>query len=486
MIDPDLPAPGMRVRMTGAGTVLTVGERLGEGGQGVVHRALLPSGAAFALKWYRASSDTPEQRQAIAALIAHGCPHRAFLWPIDLVTAPELPGFGYVMPLREPRFISFAQMLSEPTQPSFRVLANIGRDLVEAFAALHFGGLCYRDVSFGNLFVDPERAEVAICDNDNVGTDRGHVAVYGTLRFMAPEIVRLEQLPSTVTDLHSLAVLLFYLFVHGHPLDGCRVQGSYTWGEDGHVSENDLAFTHYGTSPLFVFHPDDGSNRPVPGDLMLTWWSIYPRFLRDLFTRAFTTGLTDASLSGRITEGVWRKALLRLHDSVSVCPTCSAARFYDPDEPDAPCWSCHNPAPPPPTLELASSSIVLSEGATVTAHHLRRNRDYQTIEAVVEPHPRDPAAVVLRNRSTVTWTVSPEGEPTDQVLPGQRLAVRPMTIAFGPATGVVRAPSRRAHITRIWRQAVPPPTSPPRAATAPAWRQAAPPVIPPPATPPRD
>jgi hypothetical protein len=193
---------------------------------------------------------------------------------------------------------------------------------------------------------------------------------------------------------------------------------------------------------------------------MLTWWQIYPRFLRDLFVRAFTTGLRDASLAGRITEGVWRKALLRLHDSVSVCPSCSAARFYDTDEPDAPCWNCRLPCEAPPLLVLPSSTIVLSVGASVTAHHLRRNRDYQTIEAIVEPHPGKPGAVVLRNRSPVAWDVSPEGEPADQVLPGQRLGVRPMTIAFGPTTGVVRAPSRRPDVTRVWGQALAPPSRP--------------------------
>ena len=309
--------------MVGARTVLRVGERLGEGSQGVVHLAVLPSGAAVAVKWYRETTASLTQRRAIAALIAHGRPHDAFLWPIDLVTSEQIRGFGYVMPLRDGRFISFAQMLSEPTQPSFRVLATIARELVDAFAALHFSGLSYRDISFGNLFVDPERATVAICDNDNVGTDSAPVAVYGTLRFMAPEIVRGEVAPSTVTDLHSLAVLLFYLFVHGHPLDGARFLDG--WSGDGvsgdgasgdGASEEDRALRHYGTAPLFVFDPVDDANRPLPDDPMRVWWRIYPRFLRDLFTTAFTTGLRDASLSGRITEGVWRRTLLRLCDSV--------------------------------------------------------------------------------------------------------------------------------------------------------------------------
>jgi hypothetical protein len=37
---------------------------------------------------------------------------------------------------------------------------------------------------------------------------------------LAPEVLREEALPSTVTDLHSLAVLLFYLLVHGLGITG--------------------------------------------------------------------------------------------------------------------------------------------------------------------------------------------------------------------------------------------------------------------------
>lgn len=36
---------------------------------------------------------------------------------------------------------------------------------------LHAQGLCYRDISFGNVFFDHETGEVLICDNDNVAVD---------------------------------------------------------------------------------------------------------------------------------------------------------------------------------------------------------------------------------------------------------------------------------------------------------------------------
>jgi serine/threonine protein kinase len=48
------------------------------------------------------------------------------------------------------------------------------------------------------------------------------LGIRGTDRFMAPEIVRGEALPSVKTDPYSLSVLLFYLLMVHHPLAGRR------------------------------------------------------------------------------------------------------------------------------------------------------------------------------------------------------------------------------------------------------------------------
>jgi eukaryotic-like serine/threonine-protein kinase len=424
--------PGQTLRMERGGAVLMVEDRLGEGSQGVVHRARL-GGAPFAVKWFRDRGDD-EMRKSITALIQRGRPpHPAFVWPIDLVSSDQARGFGYVMPLLEPRFISLAQLLNRPEPPSLRTSASIGRKLVDAFAALHSSGLCYRDISFGNLRVDPDARDVAIIDNDNVGIDGADSLVKGTGPFMAPEILRDEALPSTVTDLHSLAVLLFYLFMHGHPLLGTRADQSYTWDGAGHVSDAEVMLHNIGRRPLFIFDPDDPSNPPVPGDRTALWWTLYPRECRRVFTQAFTRGLRDASLSGRVIEGTWRRTLLRLHDSVSECADCGAAVFYDAEQPGQACWRCRRVLSRPAMLQAPGGSLVLSEGAVITRHHLFRDRGHHLTCAAVEPHPGRPGRVVLRNLTERTWRVVPDGEGPKLVTPSQRLAVRPMEIDFGGA-----------------------------------------------------
>jgi eukaryotic-like serine/threonine-protein kinase len=422
-----LPVSGDVLTMQRATTTLTVGRRLQEGGQGVVHEAFVGDGV-FALKWLRSSARTETLRASIATLVERPRPHPAFVWPIDIVQSEGVEGFGYVMRLLEPRFVSFARMLSD--QPTFRSIVSVARKLVDAFAALHASGLCYRDISFNNLYVDPIRLEVAIIDNDNIGLDGGDVFVRGTNQFMAPEIVRDEALPSTVTDLYSLAVFLFILFMRGHPLEGQRAIQSYSWAPSNHVSEHELLLRNYGFEPLFVFDPDDDANRPSPESPLLVYWPIFPAFFRELCTRSFTVGLTDATLSGRVTGSGWRRALQRLADMHATC-ACGAAIFYDPDEPERPCWRCGAVPSRQPILRLPGRTVVLSEGTLITSEHLRRDRSLDEPVALVEAHPDRPGSVVLRNLSSVTWSVAPEAETPKSVAPSQRLGVRPMRIDFG-------------------------------------------------------
>ena len=426
-----VPTPGETLSMLRAGALVTVGRQVNQGAQGIVYEATLGE-TLLALKWLRGGPRSASLQRSIGALIERPRPHKAFIWPIDLVTGPELDGFGYVMPYMTTRFISFAQMLRN--EPNFRVLIRIGRNLVDAFAALHASGHCYRDISFRNLFVDPASAEVAICDNDNVGLDDAEVFVKGSNEFMAPEVLRDEMLPCTATDLYSLAVFMFIVFVRGHPLEGIRANSLYSWAEEHHISSDDLMRRNFGYDPLFVFDPRDDSNRPPPGDAMLTYWTIYPMFFRALFERAFTSGLKTPSVSARVTPGAWRRSLLRLSDLTCVC-SCSAEIFWDPDDAFHACWNCKSVIPKPRLLEVRGHTVVLCEGASVTSHHLTNDRSYDQALGLVERHPDKPGCVTLRNLSNSTWIVAPDGESQKTVVPTQRLLVRPMDVDFGTVQG---------------------------------------------------
>jgi len=236
--------------------------------------------------------------------------------------------------------------------------------LAEGFWQLHAKGLAYCDISFGNVFLDPNTGEVAICDNDNVGVDgQSPTNVLGTPRFMAPEIVRGDALPSTATDRFSLGVLLFFMFMLHHPLEGKKEQAV-------HCLDLPAMNRLYGTEPVFIFDPQDDSNRPVRGvqDNPLIFWELYPQFLRELFTQAFTDGIRDPQ-NGRVTETIWRKTMVRLRDAIVYCSACGEQNFADMDGPAAvtprQCWSCKKQKRLPMHLRLGKQIVMLNSDTQV-------------------------------------------------------------------------------------------------------------------------
>jgi eukaryotic-like serine/threonine-protein kinase len=433
-----LPVPGV-VRMDSTQLDCHVQELLGGGAQGEVYRAEL-AGRPVALKWYHRVAATMQQRALLESLIRKGPPTNRFLWPLELATASRVPGFGYVMLLREARYRSLTDLMRRRVDPGFRALVTAGFELADSFLKLHSKGLCYRDISFGNLFLDPESGEILICDNDNVAVDGDTtVGVLGTPRFMAPEVVCGLAKPSTQTDLFSLAVLLFYLFMTHHPLEGKRETAIHSF---------DLpAMTElYGTHPVFIFDPVDASNRPLRGyhDNALDTWPIYPQFVRDLFTKAFTDGLRDAG-HGRVREGEWRAAMVRLRDSIVYCQGCGAENFYERESVPAgaaACWSCGGQIRLPFRIRIGRAVVMLNHDTQLFPHHLddQRAYDFTTPVAAVSRHPQQPGIWGLTNLGTTSWSFQTARDPSPIEVPPGRTA--PLSsgnrINFGKVEGEIR------------------------------------------------
>jgi DNA-binding helix-hairpin-helix protein with protein kinase domain len=434
--------PGQIVCAEPSRTPCEVDRFLGGGGQGEVYRAKL-GGKLVALKWYFPYTGTRQQRTALETLVQRGAPSNHFLWPLMLMSAPGVPGYGYVMPLREPRFKGIVDLVKRRAEPSFRALATAGMHLAEGFWQLHAKGLAYCDISFGNVFFDPETGDIAICDNDNVGVDgQSPASVLGTPRFMAPEIVRGEALPSSSTDRFSLAVLLFLMFMVHHPLEGKLEHAIRCF---------DLPAMKrlYGTDPLFIFDPKNDSNRPVAGvqENPLIFWRVYPRFLRDLFTQAFTDGIRDPK-NGRVLETIWRKAMVRLRDAIVYCSACGEQNFADLDcvgtAGPGKCWSpqCARQLLLPMHLRLDKQIVMLNSDTKLFPHHLDDQRPYDFSEAVAEVsrHPQDPNRWGLKNLTKSRWTATAPDGATMAVDPGRTVPLRlRMRIQFGKLEGEIGA-----------------------------------------------
>ncbi|NJP05880.1 MAG: serine/threonine protein kinase [Chloroflexaceae bacterium] len=433
--------PNQTVRLLTSGSACTVEQFLGGGGQGEVYRARL-NDQDVALKWYFPAQATLDQRAALGTLMSAGAPNTTFLWPLELAAATGVTGFGYIMPLREPRFKGFIDLMKRRIDPTFRTLATVGLEMANSYLHLHARGFCYRDISFGNVFFDPTNGDILIGDNDNVtvnGTARG--GVLGTPRFMAPEVVRGDVLPSTQTDLFSLAVLLFYMFMVHHPLEGKK---------ESAIRCFDLpAMTKlYGTEPLFIFDPDDDSNQPVPGlhDNALTFWPIYPQFLRDLFIRSFTDGIRDPE-HGRVRESEWRTELVQLRDAILYCGSCGAENFYDSVSLSQsggtlpPCWACGATVALPPRIRIEKQVIMLNHDTQLFPHHIDETRLYDFGQPVAEVsrHPSDPSRWGLRNLSSDKWVCTLADGSVRDVEPSRNVPLAVGTkVNFGRSEGEIR------------------------------------------------
>lgn len=427
---------------------LAVEQFLGGGGQGEVYRVNIDQ-QALAVKWFfpHYLRQDVRLRERLDQAIQIGPPSDRFLWPLEIVNAPGVAGFGYLMALREPRFVGMADLVTRRVEPSLHTLATLGFELAHSYLQLHSKGLCYRDISFGNVFFDPDTGEARICDNDNVDVDGQPGAIGGTARFMAPEIVRGEATPSTQTDLFSLAVLLFYLLMNHHPLEGAKEAAIRCFDRPAMIQL-------YGSDPVFIFDPNNTSNRPLPGqhDNALAFWPIYPAFIKRLFTRAFTEGIADP-VHGRVRESEWRAAMIQLRDVLCYCPNCQAENFYDAEALRASgnshsvgnCWACGQPVRLPPRIRLVQGSghqvVVLRHDSKLYPHHIDHAcaYDFRQPMAEIAIHPTNPSIWGLRNLTSEKWVATTANGTVHDVAPGRTVTIATGTrINFGPSEGELR------------------------------------------------
>ena len=303
-------------------------DTLGEGAQAEVYRARIGD-AYYALKWYRPEYLAGDQRlwERLKVAINSGTPAEQFLWPFDLVSYPRDTAYGgYLMPIKTPDFVSMVDLMRRQAEPLFPGAHHRGLQTGTQFLELHAAGLCYRDINFGNVFFNPLTGDIRIADTDNVDVNLKPGSIKGTPGFMAPEVANNLVEPNAANDRFSLAVLLFFIFVIGHPLKGKR---ELTLPYD--ASDPDQSHRLCAKDPVFIFDPNDDSNRPQPGvhDNPLSFWPIYPGSLRKLFVRAFTAGLHDPE--ARVMENEWRKEMCALRDAIFHCPQCGAENFFDLD-----------------------------------------------------------------------------------------------------------------------------------------------------------
>lgn len=400
-----------------SGKAYLVEKELGQGGQGIVY--LVTDNAdktKYAAKWYRSK----ESYQQILNLVKRGVPKIDdpgihFIWPIECLKFADLEGFGYLMPLIDTnRFFSPNQIiLGQAKQPKLPTLCSISYRLATALDTLHSAGLAYCDINQGNIMFDPTQGEVVICDNDNVVINNGNTPVRGVWEFMAPEVALGQSKPNAESDLYSVAVLLYYLWIWEHPMEGKETLQQYCWDIPNKKK-------HFAENPIFMFHPTNPINTAldVP-ELKLhveRWFRMCPPKLRTMFTKTFSEHVHKPSQRVRIPD--WQRVFLELGANSPTC-TCGAVNLWDGDNKPLECWKCQKEIPLRLSLRVrhnhfGDSFLYAYPGAYLRQHHLdvtHFNVESSKPVGRVEAHPQAMGHVILRNLSDTPWGYkTPDGQ----------------------------------------------------------------------------
>ena len=415
----DLPK-GFRIRTKNMMNVV-VQEKLGEGGQGAVYRVDY-NGKPKALKWYTGKKfkDPGRFYTNLENNIKIGKPSEAFLWPED-ITEKSGGAFGYIMDLRPGGYQDFSRFLiGREGFASITAMTNAALRITAGFRELHLKGYSYQDLNDGNFFINPKTGDVLICDNDNVSEYGKNSGIAGKARYMAPEIVTGKGKPDIKTDRFSLAVVLFLLWTNSHPLEGkaaCPV-----------CMDAKHERKIYGESPVFIFDPDDASNRPVQGlhKGAISRWPFLPEYTKELFIRAFSKDVL-CNPADRIIEQEWLRVFIRMRAEIYKCP-CGEVYFADPVTPN-PCPECKRTNPFACYVKTYRYNVPVHQRTKIYACNTEKDSDdFQSLTGEVSV---EGGAFVLANLSGKKWNIT-EGESATAIAPNEKVTLKKgMGINFG-------------------------------------------------------
>lgn len=373
---------------------------LGAGGQGTVYRAVYRD-KEYALKMYfKNKLKRPELFRDNLTQLADSSNDCGFFVMPQILTEEYDGGFGFLMSLIPKDYAPFSDILNARVKFSgLYSIVNAAIRITTAFRELHNSGRSYQDLNDGGFFIRPSDGDIMICDCDNIAPYGESLGIAGKPGYMAPEIVRGEKAPDKLTDRYSLAVLLFRLLLRGDPLEGGKVLKSVCLTEEAERR-------HYGFEPMFVYDPDDDSNRPVRGvhNNIIKFWRIMPEYIREAFTHSFTVGLHQPEK--RLIEKQWLDLLIRLRSDICSC-TCGGQSFapsYERDEEGKLICPCSTHFAPPLELSNGRSRVLLSDGTKLF------DEDFSVTAEVVR-NKVNPSLWGLKNYTSDTWKCTlPNGQ----------------------------------------------------------------------------
>lgn len=339
---------------TGFGGKADVLGVIGNGRQSTVYLVEY-NGMKMALKWY--STEKVKSLDKICGNIrrniAEGKPNNKFLWPEYMTKIDKQTGaFGYFMELKPDSFEYFADIMT-----GYRIITDYstGRvvkknvrfsslysmvtaviNIVSAFRQINRAGKSFQGLSDGGFFINIDTGAVLVSDCDTIAPYGTDLDIRIRPAYKAPEVIA-GSLPDEMSDTYALAVVIFRLLFRGDPFEGEKVV------MDVCLNESELA-KHYGSEAVFIFNPDDDSNRPLRGihDNVIKFWKEYPEYIKEAFVRTFTEGINNPEK--RVSFDEWQNIFIRLRSEILSC-ICGKNHFVSmlgsPEDKSFICPNCN-------------------------------------------------------------------------------------------------------------------------------------------------
>ncbi len=302
-----------------SGAVLTIGAKLGQGGEGSVYATNEHPGVVA--KIY--SKPLTDQHVAkLEAMVSSGddALRSVAAWPIGTLYHKSKP-VGFTMPLVTARhqlhdLIGPRQRQTLFPNAHWAFLIHTAINLARAFDVLHSRNVIIGDVNSTNVVVDRDStARLIDCDSFQMRTGatvfRCNVGVpeYQPPELQHSDLSRIDRVPAH--DLFGLAVMIFQLlFVGKHPFAGVL---------PGHIDETEIGANV--AAKRFFYAPEARRMglHPPPGSLTLA--ALTPQVSAH-FRHAFL-----GEPERRPSAGSWLTALHDLKSRTVTCKTNRAHRF---------------------------------------------------------------------------------------------------------------------------------------------------------------
>ena len=196
-------------------------------------------------------------------------------------------------------------------------------------ARLHGCGMVYGDISPSNIFISEnlDHLSVWLIDADNIWFEIEKGKSVYTPKYGAPELVQGKDGGRPSSDCYAFAVVAFYILSLIHPFCGKKLtetDDNSDWADDENSNDN-IEEQAYAGLLSWVDDQEDDSNSSESGfrrSLILT------EKLTILFDNTFNETGRISPLS-RPTIYHWPSALAQAADMTIQCPSCNMYYYYD-------------------------------------------------------------------------------------------------------------------------------------------------------------